>query len=733
MSEPQAPSEAVPSSGAFVHVVAKTTLSAGEAVITERGHAVVRHVGPLGVILIDFDGRERLVRYDELRRVSSPTGAPVGIEVGLAGWWSALKPIHREQVLFRLEVVQEILTGYRFGRPELAREGEPRQPFGPDSGASLAERCRVMAQWLTLERETDRGPARAGLRTRMVGASTIKRWVRSYQANLLRGLDDARRGRVVDGFPTVPAEFKSAAREIVATFDGDEPRVSNGEIKRRANTLLRERGITVVVPQQRSREFIAELLRERGGTTRAHRSHEQRKRSGTRAYSAIFPGQLVSIDATRADVLVYDPFTNATVSVEIITAIDVATRVVLAVRVVPKSADSVDVSLLLYDVMRPFSLRVEGEDAGDWRWAGVPAAVDLRPFAKAAEISVLHVGTTLQGDHHIPGVVPVGIRTDHGSVFSGVVFSDLLLRFGIDQVPSRVGRPLDNNAVERLHDTYRRCLQQLFGFKGRNTTERGRKAGVESKGSESLLTAEMLERHLRRWIAIDYNARPHTGLRIPGVTERDVAPLELFDVLQTRAGSITVPQDPALLYDFLPVVNLTVSKGSVEHRHLTYSSPELRALKYTAEDEERHTRKHPFYYDPRDRTRIWFKHPDTGEIIEVPWRKAHLVNAPFADSIAKEVQRRIRDRPTYVRDIEDQIVRELGSLTSQAEVAAMRAQLSAASIRFSSAERDHAEAATAQSTRAALRVLPPLTEPPATAEDVVDIWTDEWPDLTGDN
>lgn len=710
-----------------------TTLTVGELVVTLGGHAVVKAVGARGVILADVDGRETSVPYESLGRVSGPSGGPFSIESGLASWWTSLRPPHRAVVQHRLEVVQEILTGFRFGRPERALEGEPRHPFGPSSSTSRAVQCRVMAEWLTLERGSDRERARMESTLRKVGPSTIRRWVDSFESGGLRALDDARRGRPVDGFPSVPSEFKTAARELVGALDGDLSAVTNKEIRRRTMALLRERDLTVTAPQRNTLRFIAELKADKGGTTRAHRSHEQRKRSGTRAYSAIFPGQLVSIDATRADVIVYDPVTNVPVSVEIITAIDVATRVVLGLRVVPKSATAFEAGLLLYDVLRPFTLHVEGEDISNWRWAGVPAAIELSTFEKDAQIPVLHVGDTLQGDHHIPGVLPVGIRTDHGSVFAGTVFSEMLRRFGIDQVPSRVGRPLDNNAVERLHDTYRRCLQQVFGYKGRNPTERGRTAGTEPVGSNSLLTAEMLERHLRRWVAIDYNAQPHGGLRVPGATERNVAPNELFDVLQQRAGSIRVPQDPDLLYDFLPVRMLTVAKGSVEHRRLTYTSPELIALRRTPEGDERRTRKHPFYYDPRDRTRIWFKHPDTGEIIEVPWRKAHLVNAPFADSIAQEVQRRIRARPTYVRDIEDQIVRELGSLTSQAEVAAMRAQLSAASIRFSSAERDHAEAATAQSTRAALRVLPPLEEPPAPAEDVVDIWTDEWPDLTGDN
>jgi putative transposase len=69
--------------------------------------------------------------------------------------------------------------------------------------------------------------------------------------------------------------------------------------------------------------------------------------SGTQHYPAIRPGQVVAIDATRADNRVFDSLTGRAFSVEILTALDVATRVVLALRVVPRSANGIDAGLLL--------------------------------------------------------------------------------------------------------------------------------------------------------------------------------------------------------------------------------------------------------------------------------------------------------------------------------------------------------------------------------------------------
>jgi putative transposase len=74
---------------------------------------------------------------------------------------------------------------------------------------------------------------------------------------------------------------------------------------------------------------------------------------------------------------VYSPLTGKPYSVEILTATDVATRVVLALRVTPRSADGIDAGLMVYDICRPFSSIVQGTTMTDWRWVGLPEQLDL--------------------------------------------------------------------------------------------------------------------------------------------------------------------------------------------------------------------------------------------------------------------------------------------------------------------------------------------------------------------
>lgn len=720
----------------------RVTLRRGERVLLRDGMALIIDVHRLGVVLRSANLTEHTVPYTDLGQVTSPGQHVSAVTRSLGPWWTSRTSHQQAQILRRLEAVLTVLTGFADGSSEAARSGEPEHPFGPDSDASLTIRCRRMAELLTLERRADRQAQRDGLAERRVGDRTVMRWVQSFQADGVMGLDDQRSTRREEAFSSLPPELRVAISDVVSTFDGDISAVTQGEVLRRALELLKDRGLEVSVPQRRTREYVSWLMKERGSTTRGHASHGQRRRSGYRGYPAVFPGQLVSVDATRADVIVFDPRTRSSVSVEIITAVDVATRVVLAVRVVPRSATALDVCLLLYDVMRPFTMTVDGGQVGDWVWAGVPEAIDLASLTTRDPAPVVHVGDTLQGTHHVPAVTPVALRSDHGANFRAVVLQEQLRRLQIDQMPSRVGRPLDNNTVERLHDTYRRALQQLGGYKGRNTTERGRRAGVVgAHAREPLLTAAGLERHLRRFVTLDYNARPHTGLHVPGAPGVAISPLEMFDQLLRLAGRIHVPQHPDLLYDFLPVRWLTVRQSGVEFHNLTYDGPALDGLR----------RPHPgqfrskdaamaFFHDPRDWTRLWFRHPETGTIEVVPWRNAHLTQAPFADKVATEVLRRARDHPRA--DLDAQILTELGSLTTAAEMGELKAQVAAAGIRHDAARRDHDDARVAADRAATaqvgddarhLRLLPAPTPADGGAPDGnVDIWADEWPDLSGE-
>ncbi|MFC7495514.1 MULTISPECIES: hypothetical protein [unclassified Nocardioides] len=650
------------------------------------------------------------------------------IQRQLSPWWEMLPEAARQEALDRLEVVMEIMTGFRDGLVELAREGEPFAPYGEWYGASLHQRCLSMVNELNREREADRAHQRrivnGELKGRPASLSGVKRWIASYERTGLLGLVDGRKSRRAMGFEVLDPDFRAAILEIVETFDGDRSAVNNKEILRRARVAMKQAG-KVGYPQsaRAAGEFVSWLFKERGHTTRSQRSNAIRGTSGKTHFPAIRPGQVVAIDATRADVLVWDPLHERAMSVEILTALDVASRCVLACRVVPKSADSVDAGLLLYDVMRPFHLVVVGTQVSDWRWAGIPEVLDLSGLA-AAERGPLAPSGTLQGCHTIPAVYPEGIRCDHGSIFVSAHFRALCDALGIDLLLSRGRRPSDNAHGERIHLTYDAFWQQLPGYKSNNVAGRGRK--VEE---EPLYTAAELEVLLRRWIALDYHQSWHEGITVPEAPGARLSPIECFDALLEATGRIDVPVHGP--YAFLPIRWGTVSHSGIEFDNLVYDSKKLDDFRNVRKGQCRtKDRAMPFFYDPHDVSRVWWMDPDTEVIHEIPWRGKDRLEAPMTDAVLAAVRKRVARRGGNLalnkRSSDELILRELTQLVAQPPTSETRALLSAAARRVEASRRDHEEA-TAGAVPVYDGVVTPLRPRRPATDDGFDIDA-EWPD-----
>ena len=146
----------------------------------------------------------------------------------------------------------------------------------------------------------------------------------------------------------------------------------------------------------------------------------------------------------------------------------------------------------------------------------------------------------------------------------------------------------------------------------------------------------------------------------------------------------------------------------------------------------------PFHYDPHDVSRVWFRHPDTGRVLEVPWRRAHMVHAPLTETLVKEVRAIAARRPTGGRlgnqVAEDEIIAELGTLVSGVVPKEWRKRVGAARHRYESAVRDHTEVAVAMAVAEAVTQVSQengLVSPPAVANpdqgQGFSIWAQEWP------
>ena len=715
---------------------AKGGLAIGDRVLGDDGYLLVVQLARHTVMFETSVGVRREVPYREIKGVAVRDGGAAAVIVALEPWWSGLSAPIRRDALDKLEVVMEILTGYRSGFARFAQPGEPFLNVS-DPGFSETRRCEAMARQLAFERESDRQVLRrvanGELQSAGVGASTVQTWIRAWRAEGLRGLVDKRATKGRRGFDQLDERVRQMADDVFVRFDGDISKVNTTTIEADIRLQMKAEGLAdVVLPQRLFQEYLSERQRALGRNTRAQRSrHLRRKASAHTSFPAMHPSH-IAIDATRADVLVWDELRERPVSVEILTAISVATRVVVGLRVTPRSGNALEAGLLLYDVMRPMSMLVEGTTVDDWRWCGVPESLDLSnvPVHRSPK-RIVPPDQSLQGVHHKPGVRPSSIRCDHGSVFLSEHFIALLRDFGIDLMLSRGSKPTDNPHVERWHETLQRAYQQLPGYKGRNVAERGRK--VDATG-DRLLTASELERHLRRFVALDYHRSWHEGLVLPGAPSARLTPLEMWDAMHEATGRLHVPQHPDLIYQFLPIRWLTIGHAGVEYKNLVYDAPVLADFRDVRKGAfQADSRKAPFHYDPRDVSRIWFRHPDTGRIHEIPWKARHWLDMPMGDWMHERALSRIAERGGNAalnrKSTWRQIIAELGQLTSAEETAEARAKGYAARLRWEQAQRDHAEAAEAAAMFDGDQdgVVTPLRPRRAETDDGFDLDA-EWPD-----
>lgn len=715
-------------------------LAVGARILGDDRYLLVVAVGRHAVTVETSTGERSEVAYTDIAGSNVSGGAPTLRLATLEPWWSGLPDVVRRDALDRLEVVLEILTGYRWGHQRLAQLGEPFPPFG-DPAVSLHARCQRMADQLSYEAGVNRQALRrledGELASTKVSVNTVRRWVRNWQTAGLRSLVDKRSVKDRQGFEAIDDRVRAIADDVLARFDGDISKVNTTTIEADIRLQMKAGGLTdVVLPQRLFQEYLSERQRALGRNTRAQRSrHLRRKTSAHTSFPAMHPSH-IAIDATRADVLVWDELRERPVSVEILTAISVATRVVVGLRVTPRSGNALEAGLLLYDVMRPMTMLVEGTTVDDWRWCGVPESLDLSnvPVHRSPK-RIVPPGQSLQGIHFKPGVRPSSIRCDHGSVFLSEHFIALLRDFGIDLMLSRGSKPTDNPHVERFHETLQRAYQAIPGFKGRNVAERGRK--VDASG-EALLTAAELERHLRRFVALDYHRSWHEGLVLPGAPSARLTPLEMWDAMHEVTGRLHVPQHPDLIYQFLPIRWLTIGHAGVEYKNLTYDAPVLADFRNVRKGTfQADSRKAPFHYDPRDVSRIWFRHPDTGRIHEIPWKARHWLDMPMGDWMHERALSRIAERGGNAalnrKSTWRQIIAELGQLTSAEETAEARAKGYAARLRWEQAQRDHAEAAEAAAMFDGEKdgVVTPLRPLRAETDDGFDLDA-EWPDYDED-
>ena len=506
--------------------------------------------------------------------------------------------------------LNEAWFGYRSGDPLRPSPGEPRAGFDP-AQTTLGGRLEAKAVEL--------------------GCSVSKLYNKRHELGRrgLGALIDRRAARSMVG-PEVDARLRAAIVEEAKEL-ADASDVRKMQFRARvASRLARESGEPLELPcsRQTFNRIVDEVLRPTGLFRRPAKSRRSAQSAPSEDLGSLVaerPGEYVAIDTTSLDVFAIDPFTFQWVGLDLTAAIDVCTRSILAFRLTPFSTQGVDLALLLSDLLSPTP--VDGRWPADvpYPYCGVPENVVLRAFE-------LPAGTPLAPR---PTVRPGTVVIDRGRNYQSVVFMAACEQLRINVQSARPYRGSDKGWIERLFRTMReRLLEGLPGYTGPNVLARGK--DIEA---EAVYFTHELEAIIGRWIAVDYQRRPHDGLRVPAAPHLRLSPNEAYEEAVGRAGFVFVPRDPDLSLRLLPVAARVISRAGVEVAGLTYDSPALDPYRQQRCRLATFDGKWPIRVDRRDLGRVWFQDPRDQRFHELHWRYAREVERPFGGSALTYVKR----------------------------------------------------------------------------------------------
>lgn len=510
----------------------------------------------------------------------------------------------------RLGHLNEAWFGYRSADPGRPSPGEPRPAFDPDK-TTLPERLEAKA-------------AELGCSVR-----TLQRRRGALKRQGLVGLLDGRASQSATGAgiePRLRAAILAEAAELAEASD-----VSKMQFRARvASRLARESGEPLELPS--TRQTFNRLVEEVLAPTGLFRSPAKSRRSAQSAPSEDFgslvaerPGEYVAIDTTSLDVFAIDPFTFQWVRLDLTVALDVCTRSVLAFRLTPFSTQGVDLALLLSDLISPTPLDGRWPADVPYPYCGVPENLVLRAFDLPQDTPLAPRPTVR------PGTVVI----DRGRNYQSVAFMAACEHLAINVQSARPYRGSDKGWIERHFRTLReRLLESLPGYTGPNVLARGK--GVEA---DAVYFTHELEAIIGRWVAVDYQRRPHRGLRVPEAPHLTLSPNEAYEEAVARAGFLFVPREADLHLRLLPVKARVIGRGGVEIEGLSYDSPALDPYRRHRSPLAELGGKWPIRVDRRDLGRVWFQDPGDGRFHELSWRHGRDVERPFGASALAYVKR----------------------------------------------------------------------------------------------
>lgn len=513
-----------------------------------------------------------------------------------------LTPFQQEVVALRLAHLLEVETGFRSGDALRACDGEPQPRYDP-TATTVVQRRHAKADELAASHRRDPDAARL-LGLEHVSYRTLTRWESRRRRFGPIGVADDRWMR-----PTGPRwSITEPVREAIYAVRAETLHRSRLSMATRARLVhqyvLEKFGSDVEVPGYRTLSRVwREWFGADGQRQRYVRSAAVAGANATGQHVVVHrPGQVVALDTTPLPVLIREGVFGEPVEAHLTIALDVYTHSLVAFRLTLVSESSVDVAMLLRDVMTPLPMRPGWGPELAWPYPGIPEAVvaDLAGYPVAG----------------LPFLRPETVTTDHGSVYKNHHLVEVQRVIGANIRPSRVLRPTDKAACERAFGAIQSLLfQTLPGYRGVDVADRG----VDPLADSGLdLTA--MEHLIATWIVAVWQNR-RFGEYAPGWDPGgDQSPNTLFAAAMAQGGfAVEIPR-PELFYELLPVHHVMIhGKQGVRIRGLRYYDPVLDDCGAVSRRGGVHKSRWAIRSDPRDARYVFFQHPDTGAWHKLPW------------------------------------------------------------------------------------------------------------------
>jgi transposase InsO family protein len=338
--------------------------------------------------------------------------------------------------------------------------------------------------------------------------------------------------------------------------------------------------------------------------------------------SAGRPGERVQVDATATTVHCWFPEIGWA-RANVLTAIDVYSRCILALRVVAGAPTSRDVGMLMWDIGRPAITRA-GWPYELQYWHGMPrlATVVMTPQGPQAT-SVTPIGEK-------PAVHPANIVFDHGRENESIHLIGAANRAGIGITFSPPAAPHTKGIVESWHNALVEAQSLLPGFKGASPANHPR--GIEAA---AVLTVGDLHDALWEYVLTIYHHRKHEGLRDPANPVLKTTPASAFERYIENNGDLHISRDPWRLTAFLSTAECSLQDYGINIGRRVYNSSELLALRGRFQQGRgRSPAKVTAHYDRWDVSKVYLRHPEDKAWLMVPrWNPEGLTLAPYSEAL----------------------------------------------------------------------------------------------------